>query len=43
MNFFDAQLEKTEGGYVVKCLGAEIPVPAEMAAKLEENLKALGK
>jgi len=34
MNFFKAQLEKTGDGYAVKCMGATIPVVAEMAAKL---------
>ena len=35
MNFFKAHLEKTAGGYQVKCLGAVIPVDGEMAKKLE--------
>ncbi|MCI8870188.1 MAG: sn-glycerol-3-phosphate ABC transporter ATP-binding protein UgpC [Lawsonibacter sp.] len=35
MNFFKARLEKTAGGYQVKCLGAVIPVDGEMAKKLE--------
>ena len=34
MNFFKAQLEKTANGYQVKCMGATIPVVAEMAQKL---------
>ena len=34
MNFFKARLEKTAGGYEIKCMGATIPVVAEMAAKL---------
>ena len=34
MNFFKARLEKTAAGYEVKCMGATIPVVAEMAAKL---------
>ncbi len=35
MNFFKSRLEKTAGGYQVKCLGAVIPVDGEMAKKLE--------
>ena len=34
MNFFHARLEKTAAGYEVKCMGATIPVVAEIAAKL---------
>ena len=34
MNFFNARLEKTAAGYEVKCMGATIPVVAEIAAKL---------
>ena len=34
MNFFHARLEKTAAGYEVKCMGATIPVAAEIAAKL---------
>ena len=34
MNFFQARLEKTAGGYQLQCMGATIPVPADMAARL---------
>ncbi len=34
MNFFHANLEKTADGYVIRCMGAAIPVAADMAAKL---------
>ena len=34
MNFFRANLEKTADGYVIRCMGAAIPVAADMAAKL---------
>ncbi len=34
MNFFRANLEKTAAGYVIRCMGAAIPVAADMAAKL---------
>ena len=34
MNFFQAKLEKTAGGYQLQCMGATIPVPADMAARL---------
>ena len=42
MNFFKAQLEKTGEGYVVKCMGATIPVEAEMGAKLATKGQAGG-
>lgn len=34
MNFFRARLEKSGEGYVIRCMGAVIPVPAAMAAGL---------
>ena len=34
MNFFQAKLEKTGDGYRILCMGAAIPVPADMAGKL---------
>ena len=34
MNFFRARLEKSGEGYAIRCMGAVIPVPADMAAGL---------
>ena len=34
MNFFHARLEKSGEGYLIRCMGAAIPVTADMASKL---------
>jgi len=42
MNFFDAQLEKKEGGYIVHALGVDITPSAEVQQKLTEQNRASG-